>query len=118
MDDLLLERILGAVELIPPGRVASYGDIARVTGTSPRLVGRVMSTWGADVPWWRVVNATGDHPVRPAERWLAHWREEGIAVKASGRGCRIAEHRVDLEDLHRQWEAHMARIVEDDPGRS
>ena len=31
------------VELIPPGRVVSYGDIAELTGSSPRRVGTIMA---------------------------------------------------------------------------
>ena len=32
-------RVLGTVDLIPAGRVASYGDIAALAATGPRQVG-------------------------------------------------------------------------------
>jgi alkylated DNA nucleotide flippase Atl1 len=54
------ERVLGAAENIPPGRVMSYGDIAEYLGEKgPRQVGRVMALWGGGVAWWRVIHADG-----------------------------------------------------------
>ncbi len=55
-------RVLLAVGLVPPGRVASYGDIARVVGVGPRQVGAVLRRGGGDVPWWRIV--AHDEPAR------------------------------------------------------
>lgn len=68
MKDDYVEAVLSAVEQIPPGQVVSYGDIAELVGFGgPRLVGRVMSTHGAAVPWWRVVRADG-RPARGLEQ--------------------------------------------------
>lgn len=54
------QRVLDVVESIPRGRVMAYGDIAEFLGEGgPRQVGRVMSHWGGDVPWHRVVHADG-----------------------------------------------------------
>lgn len=77
-----VEAVLSAVEQIPPGRVASYGDIAEFVGTGgPRQVGSVMSHYGAAVCWWRVVRADG----RPAQglqtRALDLLRAEGAPVR-------------------------------------
>lgn len=96
MDDVLVERVLRAVELVPPGQVITYGDIAELVGTGPRQVGSIMRLYGSNVTWWRVTNASGDLPAHLRERALDHWGEEGIAVRANGSGCRIREHRVDL----------------------
>ena len=41
MDDLLVERVLRAVECVPPARLVTYGDIAALIGTGPRVVGAV-----------------------------------------------------------------------------
>ena len=81
-DDAYVEAVLSAVELIPPGQVASYGDLAEYVGSGgPRLVGRVMSTQGAGVPWWRVVRADG-RPVRGLEESaLARLRAEGAELR-------------------------------------
>jgi methylated-DNA-protein-cysteine methyltransferase related protein len=55
-----IERVLGCVESIPRGQVATYGDIAELLEEGgPRLVGQVLSRHGAGVPWWRVVRASG-----------------------------------------------------------
>ena len=86
VDEEFIELVLSAVEAIPPGRVASYGDIAELIGRGgPRQVGWVMSHHGAAVPWWRVVRADG----RPADchdgTALEHLRAEGTPVTANGR---------------------------------
>jgi len=99
VDDVLVERVLRAVELVPPGQVVSYGDIAALVGTGPRQVGSIMRLYGSNVTWWRVTNASGDFPAALRQRAFAHWAEEGIPVRADGRGCRIRDHRVDLRWL-------------------
>ncbi|MEO6700419.1 MAG: MGMT family protein, partial [Jatrophihabitantaceae bacterium] len=56
----LSERILACVELIPAGRVMSYGDVAEFIGTrAARNVGRVLAADGGTVPWHRVLRADG-----------------------------------------------------------
>jgi len=56
-------RIRAAVAAIPRGRVASYGQLARLAGEprGARRVGRVLRAAGRDarLPWHRVVAATG-----------------------------------------------------------
>jgi alkylated DNA nucleotide flippase Atl1 len=99
VDEQVVERVLRAVEQVPRGRVASYGDLAGLVGVGPRLVGRVMSLYGSNVTWWRVTNASGDLPLHLADEARARWADEGIAWKPNGRGCRIREHRADLARL-------------------
>lgn len=66
--EAFVEAVLSAVEEIPAGKVASYGDIAEYVGRGgPRQVGHVMAGYGAAVCWWRVVRADG-RPVRGLER--------------------------------------------------
>lgn len=55
----LSDSILLAAASIPPGRVSTYGDLAKVVGCGPRLVARVLSTSGGATCWWRVVRADG-----------------------------------------------------------
>lgn len=102
MDDVLVERVLRAVELVPAGRVITYGDIAELVGTGPRQIGSIMRLYGSSVTWWRVTNASGDLPSHLREQALARWAEEGVAVRANGLGCRIRDHRVDLTWLARE----------------
>ncbi len=117
MDDVLVERVLRAVELVPAGRVVSYGDLADLVGTGPRLVGRIMGTWGSGVPWWRVVNAGGDLPVALLAAARDQWRLEGIAIKPSGKGCRIRSHRADLAALADAWDQAVADLPAPDHPR-
>jgi len=56
-------RIYDVVARIPRGRVATYGQIARLAGLpgQPRLVGYALSALpeGSRIPWHRVINAQG-----------------------------------------------------------
>ncbi|GAA1491133.1 MGMT family protein [Brachybacterium sacelli] len=116
MDDLTVERVLRVVEAIPPGRVAAYGEVGAVVGVGPRLVGRILRTWGSGVPWWRVTNASGDHPL--LARTLPHWETEGIVVKPNGQGCRMADFGADLEQLREDSSAGLAELTAGGQGAS
>jgi methylated-DNA-protein-cysteine methyltransferase-like protein len=54
-------RIYAIVRRIPPGRVTTYGRIARQVGCTARTVGFAMAALpaGHDVPWQRVINSQG-----------------------------------------------------------
>ncbi|MGB0468624.1 MAG: MGMT family protein [Pontibacterium sp.] len=51
------------ISLIPPGSVATYGQIAKLAGLPrmARAVGKTLSQLPADtqLPWFRVINAKG-----------------------------------------------------------
>ena len=88
------ERIYRAVMRIPRGRVATYGQIARVAGMPRhhRQVGRALRSLLDDdlVPWDRVVDASGRIAVRSprgdAERRQRDLLEdEGVELDARGR---------------------------------
>jgi methylated-DNA-protein-cysteine methyltransferase-like protein len=55
------EAVWALVRTIPAGRVMTYGQIAETLGSllSPKAVGWAMHTAPEDVPWHRVVNASG-----------------------------------------------------------
>ncbi|MEJ2863621.1 MGMT family protein [Actinomycetospora flava] len=83
------ERVLGIVSSIPDGRVMTYGDVAEAAGTGPRAVGQILRNDGHDVPWWRVVDATG-RPVRAAAHGaLAHFLEESTPLLSQGDDVRV-----------------------------
>ena len=69
LDEDLIYEILSAVGEIPYGRVATYGQIARLIGRdkNARLVGRVLSRaeYYGDYPCHRV----GNHQGRTAPGW-------------------------------------------------
>lgn len=57
----LYSRIYALVRRIPPGRVTTYGVIAREVGCTAHTVGFAMAALptGSDVPWQRVINSQG-----------------------------------------------------------
>lgn len=112
MDDLTVERVLRVVEAIPPGRVAAYGEVGAIVGVGPRLVGRILRTWGGSVPWWRVTNAAGEHPL--LARALPHWEAEGITVAPTGRGCRMVQFGADLAALREASAPALSELEEPD----
>jgi len=86
----LYARIYAVVRLIPPGQVATYGQIAElVGGCTARMVGYAMAACPDNVPWQRVVNAQGKVSPR-ADHWGSEVQrqrllEEGIAFDADYR---------------------------------
>ncbi len=84
--------IYAVVRQVPPGRVTTYGAIARILGgCTAREVGYAMAATpkGSNVPWQRVINSQGK--ISPhgagygsmAQRKILE--EEGIVFDASGK---------------------------------
>lgn len=60
-------------------RVSTYGDIAALAGlSSPRIVGWIMRTDSSDLPWHRVIRASGRPAQHLATRQLELLRAEGV----------------------------------------
>ncbi len=77
--DAQVESVRTLVAAIPLGRVATYGDIACAAGlSSPRIVGWVMRIDSGDLPWHRVVPASGRPAAHLAPRQLELLRAEGV----------------------------------------
>jgi len=77
--DEQVERVRSLVAAIPSGWVATYGDIAAAAGlSSPRIVGWVMRTDSSDLPWHRVITASGRPARHLTTRQLELLRAEGI----------------------------------------
>ena len=82
--------MLEVVASIPGGMVMSYGDVAAAIGSrAARGVGQVMAYYGADVPWWRVVRASGHPAVDHESRALEHYRAEGTPLRWAGGVFRV-----------------------------
>ncbi|WP_282004877.1 MGMT family protein [Propioniciclava sinopodophylli] len=92
-----IARVLLAVAQVPPGRVASYGDIGAIAGVGPRQVGAILRDHGDAVPWWRIVSRDG--VLVPLAKARPRWEAEGIEIRPDGRGCRMREFRADLAQL-------------------
>ncbi len=93
----LIYKILSVVAAIPKGKVASYGQIARLVGKerNARLVGRVLSQaqhYG-EYPCHRVVNHAG--------RFVPGWAEQGALLQQEGVVLKDENH-VDMKKY--QWE--------------
>ncbi len=74
-----VERVRSLVAAIPSGRVATYGDIASVAGlSSPRIVGWIMRTDSSDLPWHRVITASGRPARHLTSKQLELLRAEGV----------------------------------------
>jgi len=80
------------VRRIPPGRVMTYGQIAVLLESrlSPRAVGWAMHGCPEDVPWQRVVNASGGcstdrMPGVPPGLQRAMLEAEGVVFGENGR---------------------------------
>ena len=97
MEEAFAYEILSVVAEIPKGRVASYGQIARLIGRerNARLVGRVLSQsqrYG-EYPCHRVVNHAG--------RLAPGWLEQGVLLQQEGVMLKDETH-VDMKKY--QWE--------------
>lgn len=87
------DRIYAAVRRIPRGKVATYGQVARLAGLPrhARQVGYALAALpaGSDVPWQRVVNAQGKLSPRAVPGFEEEQRtlleREGVAFGTGGR---------------------------------
>jgi methylated-DNA-protein-cysteine methyltransferase-like protein len=76
-------RVEAVVAGLRRGEVVSYGDVAAEAGYpgAARAVGGVLANPGPDLPWWRVVTASGrlvpGHEVEHARRLGA----EGVEIR-------------------------------------
>lgn len=92
LDESLIYEILSVVEEIPAGKVATYGQIARLIGRERncRLVGKVlaMAEFYGRYPCHRVVNHAG--------RTAPGWAGQRALLEAEGVKFRNENH-VDLK---------------------
>ena len=90
-DASVYERIYAIAGQIPPGRLASYGQIAAIEGRcTPRMVGYAMAAVGnRRVPWQRVINSRGMVSERRQGGGTSRQRRllenEGVAFDRRGR---------------------------------
>ena len=87
--------LFSLVAAIPAGRVSTYGDIAEAAGlSSPRIVGWIMRTDSSDLPWHRVLGASGRPAPHLATRQLELLRAEGVLA---------SDGRVPLREVRHQF---------------
>jgi methylated-DNA-protein-cysteine methyltransferase-like protein len=79
VDEELHERVREVIATVPAGKVATYGDIAAIAGApSPRMIGRILSEDGEDLPWHRILRANGTPAPHLVHRQLELLRTEGV----------------------------------------
>ncbi len=87
-------RIWQTVLQIPKGKVATYGQIAELSGLprQPRLAGYALHNIpsGMEIPWYRVINAAGkiSLPGKSGRRQQKLLEKEGV---------KFSNNRIDLE---------------------
>lgn len=88
-----VEPVLAVVDSIPAGKVMTYGGVAAELGSrAARMVGQIMAYYGSDVPWWRVVRASGHPPANHEHIALEFYRAESTPLLGVGGPA----YRVDL----------------------
>jgi alkylated DNA nucleotide flippase Atl1 len=93
--DEQVETVRALVAAIPPGRVSTYGDIAEEAGlSSPRIVGWIMRTDSSDLPWHRVIRASGRPAPHLTSKQLALLRAEGVLAE---------DGRIPLRDVRHEF---------------
>jgi len=98
------QRIYAVVAAIPPGAVASYGQVAAQAGLArgARQVGRALAQCPPGLPWHRVVNAAGRISLPPGS---AGFREQVARLRAEGVDVRDGRVARRLLDAHARLDA-------------
>ncbi|MHA0286222.1 MGMT family protein [Mycobacterium sp. C3-094] len=90
--DAQVEAVRALVASVPAGSVTTYADLAVAADlSSPRIVAWIMRTDSSDLPWHRVIRASGRPAAHLATRQLARLRAEGV-LAVDGR-IALATHR-------------------------
>jgi len=99
--DELARQILQVVALIPYGKVASYGQVAKMAGLPKhaRLVGYVLKHLDqeSEIPWYRVINSQGKISL---SKLNAHG-ENIQRVKLLAEGVMVTGDKINLKQF--QW---------------
>lgn len=89
------EQVYDFVRAIPRGRVVTYGQVALELGSpaAARAVGYALYGLSSttDIPWWRVVNASG-----------------GISLRSRGAAADIQRRRLEAEGIRFNLEGTLA----------
>ena len=102
-DNLFRTNVLEILKTVPEGKVATYGQIARLIGSprAARQVGMVLfglkNYEAEDIPWQRVINSQGGistYKIGNGELQRALLESEGVVFDSKGK--------IDL--VRFQWE--------------
>ncbi len=94
------EKVIQIIQAIPEGKVATYGQIARMAGSprAARQVVRILHSMSKkhQLPWHRVINAKGEIAIKDEPLYyeqIINLQMEGVEVSSNGK--------VDLQKF--QW---------------
>jgi methylated-DNA-protein-cysteine methyltransferase related protein len=76
------QAVVAVIQSLGPGEVVTYGEVAAEAGFpgAARAVGRLLATSDEDLPWWRVVTASGRLVPGNEADHAARLRAEGVEV--------------------------------------
>jgi methylated-DNA-protein-cysteine methyltransferase-like protein len=88
------DEVRKVLERLAPGTVMTYGEVALEAGRpgAARAVGNILARSDGELPWWRVVTATGR---------LVPGSEVEHASRLRGEGVRVINGRVAMNTLQR-----------------
>jgi methylated-DNA-protein-cysteine methyltransferase-like protein len=93
--------IWGLIQKVPVGKVATYGQIARLTGlnVNPRQVGYALKIVpeSLDLPWFRIINSQGK--ISFAENSASFIRQKDHLLRE---GVRVIGAKINLTEY--QWQ--------------
>ncbi|QUG43326.1 MGMT family protein [Psychrobacillus sp. INOP01] len=103
------EKVIHIIKSIPPGKVMTYGQIAKVAGSprGARQVVRVLHTMSSkyNLPWHRVINVKGEIVIADEESAYsqkAMLEAEGVSFFADGR-VDLKKSRYDYKVVEEDW---------------
>lgn len=97
------ERVVELARSIPPGRVTTYGDLARAAGAGPMasqsitsILSRAYESGVRDIPFHRIVYAGGKIWVNDGyrARRMKLYKKEGIKIDEKDRVVNFEEIRI------------------------
>ncbi|MBU3020238.1 MGMT family protein [Aestuariibacter sp. A3R04] len=104
----IIARILNTVKVVPPGFVASYGQVADLSGLPgrARLVGKQLTNTfeGAAIPWHRIVRSDGKIAFPVGSEKAEEQRQRLIAE-----GVVVRNNRISMKRF--QWQPDLAEIL-------
>lgn len=118
------EQVLQLISQVPPGRLVTYGQVARVLGRprASRVVGGFLSSLNSGelhVPWQRVVNREGKVSERadifaqadPVNEQIDRLAEEGLELDSQGRYS-LKKYGMTDTELRDLFEVEMLELVD------
>src|SRR5690625_2120766 len=100
------EKVIAILKKVPHGKVATYGQIARLAGNrrAARQIARILYSMSKNhqLPWHRIINAQGKIVSPKVESQINLLLAEGIAVNENNR-VDLKIHQWQPDDIYAEW---------------